>query len=170
MILNLLQVCWSTLSFFLYFCVSLNFVEVSTVWILGNFVYLQQKVFTTSFSICLFSSTWISLQHKAPFTDFTFFHSHSQQSNKVTQWFAQIVESFKIKISPRWHMLRFDYTTNAFGPFGRCLPLLHWQILTDNDKNIDFSKQAGHNIVLIPAYWPPGGFADVDLAWVCNSM
>ena len=34
---------------------------------------------------------------------------------------------------------------------------------SDNDKNIDFSKQAGHNIVLIPAYWPPGGFVDVDL-------
>jgi len=57
-------------------------------------------------------------------------------------------------------MLRFDCTANAFGPFGRCLPLLHPQILTDNDKNIDFSKQAGHNVVLIPAYWPPRGFAD----------
>ena len=34
---------------------------------------------------------------------------------------------------------------------------------SDNDKNIDFSKQAGHNIALIPAYWPPGGFVDVDL-------
>ena len=34
---------------------------------------------------------------------------------------------------------------------------------SDNDKNIDFSKQTGHNIVLIPAYWPPGGFVDVDL-------
>ena len=43
-------------------------------------------------------------------------------------------------------------------------------ILTDNDKNIDFSKQAGHNVVLIRAYWPPGGFADFDLPWICNSM
>ena len=60
-------------------------------------------------------------------------------------------------------MLRFDCTTNAFGPFGRCLPLLHRQILTDNDKNIDFSRQAGQTVVLIPAYWPPRGFADVDL-------
>ena len=33
---------------------------------------------------------------------------------------------------------------------------------SDNDNNIDFSKQAGHNIALIPAYWPPGGFVDVD--------
>ena len=41
--------------------------------------------------------------------------------------------------------------------------LLHRQILTDNDKNIDFSKQLGHNVVLIPIYWPPGGFVDVDL-------
>ena len=87
----------------------------------------------------------------------------SQQSNKVTQWFAQIFESVKIKISPRWHMLRFDCTANALRPFGRCLPLLHRQILTDNEKNRDFSKQEGHNVVLIPAYWPPGGFADVDL-------
>ena len=85
----------------------------------------------------------------------------SQQLSKVTQWFAQIFES--VKISPRWHMLPFDCTANAFEPFGRCLPLLHRQILIDNDKNIDSSKQAGHNVVLIPAYWPPGGFADVDL-------
>ena len=35
--------------------------------------------------------------------------------------------------------------------------------LKPNDKNIDFSKQAGHNVVLIRAYWPPGGFADFDL-------
>ena len=177
------------LSFFLYFCVSLNFLVVSTVWILGNFmtqllyIYLQQKVFTTSFSICLFSSTWISLQHKVPFTNFTFLHSHffliiissyisktSQQSKKVAQWLAQISESFKIKISPHWQMLRFDCTPNKFGPFGRCLPRLHWQILTDNCKNIDSWKQAGHNVVLIPASWPPGGFADVDLPWICNSM
>ena len=48
--------------------------------------------------------------------------------------------------------------------------LLHRQILTDNDKNIDFSKQLGHNVVLIPIYWPPGGFVDVDLPWICNSM
>ena len=41
--------------------------------------------------------------------------------------------------------------------------LLHQQILTDNDENIDFSKQLGHNVVLIPIYWPPGGFVDVDL-------
>ena len=34
---------------------------------------------------------------------------------------------------------------------------------SDNDKHIDFSKQAGHNIVLIPTYWPPGDFVDVDL-------
>lgn len=60
-------------------------------------------------------------------------------------------------------MLRFDCTTNAFEPFGRCLPLLHRQILTDNDKNIDFSKQLDHNVGLIPIYWPPGGFVDVDL-------
>ena len=60
-------------------------------------------------------------------------------------------------------MLRFDCTTNAFELFGRCLPLLHRQILTDKDKNIDFSKQLGHNVVLIPTYWPPGGFVDVDL-------
>ena len=60
-------------------------------------------------------------------------------------------------------MLRFYYTTNVFGPFGRCLPLLHRQILTDNDKNRDFLKQARHNVVLIPTYWPPGGFADVYL-------
>ena len=37
------------------------------------------------------------------------------------------------------------------------------KFLTDNDKNIDLSKQAGHNVVLIPTYSPPGGFADVDL-------
>ena len=92
----------------------------------------------------------------------------SQQLSKVTQWFAQIFES--VKISPRWHMLPFDCTANAFEPFGRCLPLLHRQILIDNDKNIDSSKQAGHNVVLIPAYWPPGGFADVDLPWICNGM
>ena len=35
---------------------------------------------------------------------------------------------------------------------------------SDNDQNIDFSKQWGNNIVLMPAYWrPPGGFAGVDL-------
>ena len=51
----------------------------------------------------------------------------SQQLSKVTQWFAQIFES--VKISPRWHMLPFDCTANAFEPFGRCLPLLHRQIL-----------------------------------------
>ena len=37
-------------------------------------------------------------------------------------------------------------------------------------KNIDFSKQAAHNVVLLPAYCPPGGFADVDLPWICNRM
>ena len=49
----------------------------------------------------------------------------SQQSKKVAQWLAQISESFKIKISPHWQMLRFDCTPNKFGPFGRCLPRLH---------------------------------------------
>ena len=137
---NLLQVCWSMLSFFLSFFLSL---------------FLCFTQFCGSFH-CLFGKF------------FDIISKTSQQLSKVTQWFAQIFES--VKISPRWHMLPFDCTANAFEPFGRCLPLLHRQILIDNDKNIDSSKQAGHNVVLIPAYWPPGGFADVDLPWICNGM
>ena len=68
-------------------------------------------------------------------------------------------------MSPKFHVIRYDLIAQQ-------MPLDHLddvflfyidKFFTDNDKNIDFSKQTGHNVVLIPAYWPPGGFADVDL-------
>ena len=89
-------------------------------WILGNFWHSSFK-YTSSkkFSLPPFPSVCFlphgsafSIKHPSPTSPFftpiflkiiisSYISKTSQQPNKVTQWFAQIFERVKIKISPR---------------------------------------------------------------------